>query len=227
MNLDKIQVPDFVSFEPELRPLFPFNTIYDTDFGLIKLIQKEYRNEEVFNISILDLSDDELKDLLVKRHRVNPLCIIMNKYNDNVARDYYDQFMEREYNKILLNSAFTGIGKLFVSVPVIKDIIPTVWAQKQEELDFLKAALKNPMKYNEVLGDYVDCESYDPVVVKNGTEIIMNYKNIYGSTIYLPRYGFNTVIDNGVEYVEDSRAYVISKARCNVEMIDVYVHQKG
>ena len=101
MNLDKIQVPDFVSFEPELRPLFPFNTIYDTDFGLIKLIQKEYRNEEVFNISILDLSDDELKDLLVKRNRINPLCIIMNKYNDNVARDYYDQFMEREYNKIL------------------------------------------------------------------------------------------------------------------------------
>ena len=151
----------------------------------------------------------------------------MNKYNDNVARDYYDQFMEREYNKILSNSAFTGIGKLFVSVPVIKDIIPTVWAQKQEELDFLKAALKNPMKYNEVLGDYVDCESYDPVVVKYGTEIIMNYQNIYGSTIYLPRYGFNAVIDNGVEYVEDSRAYVISKAKCNVEIINVYVHQKG
>ena len=55
----------------------------------------------------------------------------------------------------------------------------------------------------------------------------MNYKNIYGSTIYLPRYGFNIVIDNGMEYVEDSRAYVISKAKCNVEIINVYVHQKG
>ena len=223
-KLDNIQIPEFVSFEPQIRPLFPFNTIFDTDFGLIKLIQQDYRNEDVFDLQILDLPDDDIKDLLVKRTRVNPLQIIMKEYNENTAREYYNQFMEREYTTILEKSAFTGIGKLFVSVPIMKDIIPTVWAIQQIELDFLKAALKNPMEYHEVLGDLVYCNEYDPIVVKDASEIIMNYRNIEGHTIYLPRYGFNTHIEDGEELIEPSKAYVLSSAYCTAQVIDVYIH---
>ena len=50
----------------EFNQLIPFNLIFDTDFGLIKLISKEYR-ADLFDKSVLDADDATIKELLVTR----------------------------------------------------------------------------------------------------------------------------------------------------------------
>ena len=50
-----------IDFSPNIRPLFPFNVIFDTDFGLIRLIRDEYADDKVFDLDVLNLPDDELK----------------------------------------------------------------------------------------------------------------------------------------------------------------------
>ena len=213
-----------IDFSPNIRPLFPFNVIFDTDFGLIRLIRDEYADDKVFDLDVLNLPDDELKEVLVKRTHVNPFIVCMKKFDNETALEYYNQFFEREYTTILENSIITGIGTLFSSLPVIKDIVPTVHAQQQIELDFLKAALKNPFKYNEVLGpcSKIDCSNYDPIIIKNGTELL-GYRNYDGHMIYIPRYGFNTRMDNNMrEMVEPAKAYMLVMKHCNAQIIDVY-----
>ena len=103
----------------EFNQLIPFNLIFDTDFGLIKLISKEYR-ADLFDKSVLDSDDSVIANLLIARPFENPLCIL-TEYNSETKKildDYYLEFMDTRYDDILKLSVFTGIGNYALGLSI-------------------------------------------------------------------------------------------------------------
>ena len=97
--------------------LIPFDLVVDTDFGLIKLIQEEYR-ADIFDKTVLDSDDESIKRYLVKRTTPNPLSILTS---DKSIDEFYAQFIDREYETIFDRSVMTGIGEFCINLLVFSD----------------------------------------------------------------------------------------------------------
>ena len=101
-----------IDFSPNIRPLFPFNVIFDTDFGLIRLIRDEYADDKVFDLDVLNLPDDELKEVLVKRTHVNPLIVCMKKFDNETALEYYTEQLQTVSYNITNNKQLENYAKV-------------------------------------------------------------------------------------------------------------------
>lgn len=103
------------------RILIPFNCLYDIDFGLIRLIEEDYRSPDVFNLDFYNNYQNKDKKLILdlyKRKVQNPLLLIMKDSNDiKTADSYYQQFLSREdtYAKIIDICVYTGIYRLILN----------------------------------------------------------------------------------------------------------------
>jgi hypothetical protein len=221
-----------IDLAPDIHPLFSFGAIFDTDFGLIKLLKDQYRAESTFDLSVLDLPDDDLKKILVSRKDINPLSVCMLDYENNkeLANDYYDQFMDNEIVNILDRSAFTAIGRLFILCPTASDdICPAVSFRNKYEVEFLRNQIlgsEYKIDYDEVMETNLNCSGYDPIIVKDCMEFA-TYRNYDGHNIYLPRYGFNMIHQDGKELVEPTIAIGFLRHQCIVSFIDVYKRKEG
>jgi hypothetical protein len=208
---------------PDIHPLYNFKTIFDIDFGLIRLIRDEYR-ANIFDLSVLDLPDQELKQKLVDRTDMNPLSICIETDMDGEEMmDLYNQFINQRYPDILERSAFTGIGELFVSSPVVlSDITTSVVFSNDLERAHLKKKLKEAkidMEYKEYDQKNMNCKGFDPIVIKDCTELA-DYRNYDGHMIYLPRYGFTAIYTEEAVLLEPVRAFLLNQ--CQVNFIDIY-----
>jgi hypothetical protein len=213
-----------VDFSPEVNPLYYFNTLFDTDFGLIRLLSREYR-ADVFDLSALDLPDRALKWLLINRTEVNPLyAVLIDDLGEKDTMDLYLQFMDQRYEDILKLSPFTGIGELFVQSPlVLNDITPTVSFNNDLEKQYLKSFLESngikDFEYKEVDAENLNCSKYNPIVIKDCRELGL-YRNYEAHVIYLCRYKFNVTAIDGQEIIDPARAILLNQ--CSVNIIDVY-----
>jgi hypothetical protein len=213
-----------VDFSPEVNPLYYFNTLFDTDYGLIRLLSREYR-ADIFDVDALDFPDMRLKWLLINREDINPLnAVLLEDIGDKEVNDLYDQFMDQRYEDILKLSPFTGIGDLFVQSPVVlNDIFPTVSfnndLEKQHLRSFLDSRGYKSFEYREVNAKNLNCDKYNPIIIKDGKELGL-YRNYTGHSIYLCRYNFNSAVIDGVEVIEPNRAILLHN--CSVSIIDVY-----
>ena len=84
--------------------LIPFELLFDLDFGLLQVVNKYFHNNDIFYLSLFnDL--DELIKLLALREDPNPLSVIIDsKISKEECDNLYDQFMEKEFDRIFENS---------------------------------------------------------------------------------------------------------------------------
>ena len=120
-------------------PLISFNSIYDLDIGLIKLIQNEYLDESIFdknffNRPLLSMIYDSYH-----RENFNPLTMFSKSKDMELLDEYYNQFMERRKADIIelcVKSEMENLIQLFVDS---KEIFNTIIYHDELELKELQS----------------------------------------------------------------------------------------
>jgi hypothetical protein len=210
-----------------MSPLFPFNLIIDTDFGLIKLISKEYR-ADIFDKSILDADDRTIMALLLARPFENPLSILAKYTPENKEEldKYYKEFMGTRYMDIIKQSALTKVGQYFMGLYAFEEATPYVYCRFQEEERFINFFCKD-CRYeivNNSTNKLVIDNKYDPIFMKTGFDYIECEGSIHAHVIYLARYGFNVQYDeDGTEFINyDKSQSIFKEGAVKVRTMDIY-----
>lgn len=178
-----------------LDPLFDFQAICDTDFGLYKLIKNEYYEKTIFDNYIFD-SDDErfIKTILLSRQYFNPLTILCKK--DALSMDdmdnLYKQFLDEEYDKILELSTPTAIMDIAsISNDVNKIVNVNILCTDEREKEWVK---KYNYKLKCIISEYnnFSLKKYDTIYLKDIYNLnLFEQKSISYKNIIIPRFIFN------------------------------------
>ena len=180
-------------------PLIPFNCIFDTDFGLLKLVYKEYLDPSVFNI---DWFKDNNKicnmvlSLYTRKHN-NPLMLCLNDIDnkEEFANDMYVEFIKEKYNEIVYNSVATEFLNL-IKLYTISDIKPTILYSNSIELEYMNnfKELKNINKISfiDLLESGSDIyEQFFFKYVYNDIYLKTLVDSLKIKTVYFAKYHFN------------------------------------
>lgn len=208
-----------------LSPLIDFNTIIDTDIGLIKFMSSNgYLNPNVFDISFLKRSPYEVISDLYYRKVSNPLYLFAK---DNVKSerldDYYRDFFLEFKEEILSLSEYTDmVSVVDIFLKENSDIYTTILCRDEVELEIIKnveglskvntvilSEIKNIdfCQYNQFYFRYIeDAKPFE----NNGL------KTFYFSSSYLNRNEDNSDLKNSPILEK-----IISN-RNNVSVIDIY-----
>lgn len=221
-----------------MNPLLAFNTIVDTDVGLIRLIAMQYRDSSIFNLDYLnkDLTIKKLVQDLYNRENMNPLTICSDLKQEEL-NELYQDFMNTKYSEILKLSILT---ELFGMISIWKKyggISTTILCSSQQEYEYLDffLALKN---VNKVVMEKGWRNNFPQYIFKSYDDKYINFitsQLVYNSTVYIANYKFNDVgeIKEGQE-VSDSQLRImksdtykkIQAGRSIIKMIDIYNKEK-
>lgn len=179
--------------------LIPFDLVVDLDIGLLKLVRFEYSNNDYFYKGILQGMDDCLRYSLMIREDLNPLSIAAINPDDHETLDeFYKQFMEREYTKIMNLSQDTAISDLtkVSGMTSASDRIVriTIMCRSEEEKKLINLRKMNPFRIIVSSPEKIDLSQYKALFVKNAYDLDM-YRNVEALNLYIANYGFNLVKD--------------------------------
>lgn len=179
--------------------LIPFDLVVDLDMGLLKLVRFEYNNNDYFYKGILQGMDDCLRYSLMTREDPNPLSIAATNPDDHETLDeFYKQFMEREYTKIMNLSQDTAISDLtkVSGMTSASDRIVriTIMCRSEEEKKLINLRKMNPFRIIVSSPEKIDLSQYKALFVKNVYDLDM-YRNVEALNLYIANYGFNLVKD--------------------------------
>lgn len=179
--------------------LIPFDLVVDLDMGLLKLVRFEYNNNDYFYKGILQGMDDCLRYSLMTREDPNPLSIAAVNPDDHETLDeFYKQFMEREYTKIMNLSQDTAISDLtkVSGMTSASDRIVriTIMCRSEEEKKLINLRKMNPFRVIVSSPEKIDLSQYKALFVKNVYDLDM-YRNVEALNLYIANYGFNLVKD--------------------------------
>lgn len=179
--------------------LIPFDLVVDLDIGLLKLVRFEYSNNDYFYKGILQGMDDCLRYSLMTREDPNPLSIAAVNPDDHETLDeFYKQFMEREYTKIMNLSQDTAISDLtkVSGMTSASDRIVriTIMCRSEEEKKLINLRKMNPFRVIVSSPEKIDLSQYKALFVKNAYDLDM-YRNVEALNLYIANYGFNLVKD--------------------------------
>ena len=125
-------------------PLFDFQTLFDTDFGIMSLIGAEYLDSGIFDPEWFHQhnTNKALVKALYERVDINPL---VQATVEGIEREEIDELYQSFYNnkeiykKVLKRSTATEHYRLFWGFQNNGDIYPYILYYCEEELEFLKA----------------------------------------------------------------------------------------
>lgn len=175
----------------------PFDVLIDTDIGLWNLIARDYRNEIFFLPGMLDLSDTHKKYFSIVREERNPIMLLLSEPDKSLADDFYNQFMEKEYDNILKLSPNTDVSKVLKLLRKSKsDVIRlTILCKNEKERKYIEN--NNTFAYESIIvGDLssIQLSDYGTIFLKDINDLD-KFRHIEGKNIYIPNYGFNILMD--------------------------------
>lgn len=184
-----------------INPLFDFQSICDTDLGLYRLIKEDYYDRSVFDNNLFDSSDERfIKTVLLCRKQFNPLFIFCKKnaLSDKEMDDIYEEFLNKEYDRILeLSTPTTIMNIASMSIKTNKIVNATILCATNKEKEWVN-------KYNHklkcIISDYkdVDLNNYDALYIKDiYTLLLYNRQYMKNKNIIFPRYLFNLETPSG------------------------------
>lgn len=122
-----------------MAPLIPFNCVFDTDFGLLTLINKEYFDSSVFSIDFFN-QNSSIKNLvraLYEREEENPLSVCLLPEKKDLSESLYKDFISKRYDSILKLSMPTEVYNILELFKLSGDIKPTIVCESEIEEQFL------------------------------------------------------------------------------------------
>ena len=170
-----------------LKVLLPFDLIFDTDFGLIKLIQNEFMDPDIFNVHMLnDMDDDSIVNYCVNRIYENPLYGLSNLKHEELD-ELYEDFMKTKYKEILELSNKTYLGTMFQSFCNTQGLKVFVYYTSDLELEKLSDSPFNLVDCREREMNLREMKNYDAIYVKHPSLIPMKLE---GKTLYYANYEY-------------------------------------
>lgn len=210
-------------------PLIPFNCIFDTDFGLLKLIYAEYLDPSVFNINWFKENSkicNMVLSLYTRKH-INPLMICINDIDnkEELANNIYTEFKNEKYNEIVYNSMPTEFLNL-IKLYSLTDIKPTILYSNSIELEYMDnfKELKdiNKISFVDILNSGADIYEqfffkyiYYDIYLRNLVDVF----NFKVRTVYFANYSFN---HNEELLIDSSYIDKILKNKNKILLIDLY-----
>jgi len=223
--------------DQSINSIIPFDMIFDTEMGLMKLIEFHYTRSNIFNYDALG-KDDLTKLFLMQRDNWNPLSIICDEeVSQEDKDDMYKQFMEREYEKILLYSPNTALYDMLNVVYRNDQIKFTVVCKIEEELDFLNK--RHCKAYRAIVGDMFNDEllSENPnIYIKYIKDLYQQPKSFNHKSLYIGDYEFNRKEIDGTlfpnipieefERFEKNEFQYVTLNRINIKRIEFLLGEK-
>ena len=200
--------------------LIDFNCYIDTEVGLIRLIREKYLDEKVFNADLLRSNLRVIIKMLMERKEANPLYLFAN---EDISRkdldDYYQQFMDEEFDSILSRSVTTEIAHWIQLLKSEPSIHITFLCHNQKERNVLVQEEFLRGKQFILDTDNVDYSKFTQFFFKYISDdldkYIFNYK-----TYYFSKYLLNFTDDFNMKCPEliDKIMYKSSE----IEILDLY-----
>lgn len=181
--------------------LVSFDSIIDIDIGLMRLIKMDY-NTDFFYQSIVNAPEYIWRDLLNKRSVPNPLSIIMDDETDEefqASQDLYDEFIDKEYSKILDLSPTGALANIVAANMYSKDLLQlNILCKNEMEKNILD--IKGVQYHNAIIADRheINTSKYEIVSEKNVWDYD-KYIKLERNTLLFPDYRFNIFIFPGHE----------------------------
>lgn len=203
--------PNIMNTMGLMSPLLFFDSIIDTDFGVIVYTYEELLDENIFDRSKFDLTEVELVRKLCNRTNMNPLLDFMKEPDEDVANEFIGIVMDDEesFTAIFDKSKTTAIFDLMLTFDASIDIRPTILVHTDLEYKLLSSFMNEYhashqipiVKYRDITEK--DIQSFQQIFCKTSFDIFLLLKRskIEDKTIYMSRYPFNTFEDPLLELV--------------------------
>ena len=211
-------------------PLFTFDSVYDTDFGMLALILREYFDTDIFSEKFFKDNEyiEDMVRTLATRQQENPLLLAMNdKNNYELADDIYSEFYNNKYNEILMYSMTTAVNKLAMIMNNESGTSIGFLVAREEEKIFLETIkLCDKANYININNkeELSMVSLYNQIYFKSCNDRFMNSPDlidaIYEKNIYIPRYPFN-LDDEGNIFLTKS-ILQLQMNRCSFFKYDMY-----
>lgn len=183
-----------------IEPLFDFQALCDTDLGLYRLIKEDYYDRSVFDNDLFDSNDERfIKTILLSRRQFNPLNIFCKKnaLTQSEIDDLYQEFLDKEYDRILQLSPYTTIMNIAsISNNTNKIVNVIVLCASEKEKEWIN---KYNLKLKCIIADYKDFDlrKYDTIYIKDiYTLTLFKQESIKNKNIIFPRFMFNLETDS-------------------------------
>ena len=197
-----------------LKILVTFDSLVDTDYGIIKTLKDEYIKAKYINSELLlSLDDKNIFDFLTSRNQENIMSCVLNTLYKNSADKVYNELIESEYNKIITRSSITNINILSQQYSKSGLIDVVVICKNKMEEQFIKSQIKN--LNTVVCSDYsmIDLSDYGSIFVKS-CKSLLEFSDINGKVIYLSNYNINIESDLLKDIVKNNQV--------EIKVVDVY-----
>ena len=186
-----------------MKLYIPFNMVVDTDFGIIRIIEKLYK--------IPEYPVDKIKSFLLKREIENPVYEYCELRNIEYDQYLYEEIIEKHYDTVLKLSCLTDILSFIINtykLGLSNEVEITVGCNYDSEIKFLKQIL-SASKYsvNSKLNTDIKLNDFDYIFTRCLDEFYVEYlidNGINGKRLYVADYRFNTIID------EESKSVIIN-----------------
>lgn len=179
-----------------MSPLFDFNTIVDTDVGLVRLISLEYLDPSIFDINYFEKPFFNILNDIYSRDFKNPLLLFAkNKEKDiDKLNQYYDEFICTKQKEILQLSITTGVLYVisyFNSVMEISN--PVILYHSEEEKKILDDEpllnQNNKVHISSMRSDIIK-NSYNQLYFKYIEDAEL-FKDLKNKSFYFSKAGLN------------------------------------
>lgn len=207
-----------------ITSIVPFDMLVDTDMGLLKLIQKDYCNYEIFRKPVLEERNmDIMKLMLTRRDTYDPMFLFCNEGKENEVKDLYQEFLQTKYEEMLKYSCTTGIFEMVKRCKSMQDVTKfTIVCDNDLQKSHIKKLFK---KYdmNQKITDIseIRLEDYGNIYIKR-YENILDHKDITieGKNILIGNYMFN--MEQGIDSIplrDVSEKVMVNNV---IKIIDMY-----
>lgn len=210
-----------------LNVLVDFNTIIDTDFGLLALIDREYLDKDLLSVDWFNKHHTikELTKALYTRTCKNPLHLCNVSMNESEENSLYDEFMNKKYDDILKLSMITSVYEFLNQLKLSGEIGITIVCNNEKEIELLNS-LSVTSKINKTLLFDLDIDkislNYHQFLFKYIDSGLITYlKDIIDKTVYVASYGFNIDQERHM-IINNEYTLNLSYKRNIFKLIDLY-----
>lgn len=223
-------------------PIFDFQMLFDTDFGIMSLIASEMQDIDLFDHEWINAhrTNKQMIKALYERTDKNPLiqATVPNRHTKEEIDELYNSFItdEEYYKKVISKSMPTEIYSLLGRCFEMGDIYPSILYRNDIELSLIKEMdytnritesnlirlddlIAHPKKYKKGFSQMY-CKHKDDDVV-----LALASLYAYAKTFYIADYPFNNNPKMGsgtIDISGEGLTIAVMISRSEVRSIDIY-----
>lgn len=203
--------------------LVSFNTIFDLDFSILRMIQAEYNNPKFVDQKIMHMTTKEVKSELLNREDENPISICIN--NKTVADAVYNEIMKSRFDDLLSSKyiTLTGIFFMLSVYSAMDNVHVTVICKSKIEEETVRKYHKNIKTIITEDLSTINVDEYTEFIFKHKHDPLKFKQKFNEKRIILLNYKFNTFFKDNIVFPDLAISYYMwENGYSKVAIIDTY-----